>query len=101
MVDRDSNFRYIASNTFSLVFNGDQAVIKFGLAEDPSKPQQVFEQIAIVTSLPNAKILSASMKLLLDAIERDFGRIPFDESRLSEIKKSVTPQAASNSSPTS
>jgi hypothetical protein len=102
MVDRAPNFRFIPSNTFSLALGAEQAILKFGLAEDPAKPDNVWEQIGVVTNLKAAKEFMLGMEAIILAYERDFGPIQIDQNKIDTMKASLArgqPNPSPNASP--
>jgi hypothetical protein len=76
---RAKEFRYNFADTIGLQFNGNQAIITFSIANNPSDPSQgAQEQVAVAMVAVVAKSLASTLGIILSRFEKSTGTVlPF------------------------
>jgi hypothetical protein len=88
---RNGDFKYFYSNSFGVSVSNEEMIIRFGVFEDPSNPNDsICEQVAVVVSLTGGKTLMQSLAAVIQRFEEGTKTtIPFSQERVAEIQASV------------
>ncbi|UDL91701.1 hypothetical protein LGH82_10950 [Mesorhizobium sp. PAMC28654] len=85
------DFKYIYSNAYVIQMTSNEAVIKFGINEDASRPNEtILEQVAIVTNLVSIKMLVGILSETIKKFEDDNKiTIPYSKDQADDILKKM------------
>lgn len=99
---RSNDFRYVYANGLATAFTGSEAMIVFGIKENPGDSSQVMrEEVAVMMSLLTAKTLALTLTRILEDLEKKTGQnVTIDQAVRDRLEK-ILANAVVSPSPTS
>ncbi len=86
---RSKDFRYVYAGGFSMLFNGQDAIIRFGVKVDGSL-DILHEEVGVIMSPSTMKLLGKLLVRMAEMVETATGQeIPVDPSKLAAIEQSI------------
>ena len=86
---RSKDFRYVYAGGFSMFFNGQDAIIKFGVKVDGNL-DILHEEVGVIMTPTTMKLLGKLLVRMSEMVETATGQeIPVDPTKLAAIEHSI------------